>query len=188
MDRRSLFYWGKLYTKALKKGQDYIKLPDVIAINILGFDFPPGGSVRTCFRLREDTDPSLVLTTALEIHFVNMVRWRKQAKKDVVGNPLHRWLAWLDPQSPPELVREVKNMDALIAEADEKQEFVMQSEDARDYYDRRQKAEWDQISGLNTARREGRLEGKQEGHMELLALLDKGYTAEDIRRELAGRG
>ena len=75
--RRSLFYWGKLYTKALKKGQDYIKLPDVIAINILGFDFSPSGSVWTCFRLREDTDPTLVLTTALEIHSVNMVSVEK---------------------------------------------------------------------------------------------------------------
>ncbi|MCL2599858.1 MAG: Rpn family recombination-promoting nuclease/putative transposase [Treponema sp.] len=184
MDRRSLFYWGKMYTKALKKGRDYLKLPDVIAVNIVDFDFPPGGNVRTCFRLREDSDPSLVLTTALEIHFVNMVRWRKQGEKDVVRNPLHRWLAWFDTESPPELVEEVKGMDAAIAEADEKQEFVMQDEDARDYYERRQKAERDRISDLNGARLEGELKLSRE----LLALLDKGYTAEDIRRELASKG
>ena len=99
-------------------------------------------------------------------------------------------------------------MDALIAEADEKQEFVMQDEDARDYYDRRQKAEWDRVSDLNGTRLEGKLEGVKEGkleglqegrleglqegrleeRMELLALIDKGYTAEDIKRELAARG
>ena len=46
--------------------------------------------------------------------------------------------------------------------------------------------------GRNEGRREGRNEGRQEGmgigvekkRQELLALLDKGYTLEDLRREL----
>ena len=187
MDRRSLFYWGKLYTRNLRKGRDYLKLPDVIAVNIVGFDFPPGGGVRTCFRLREDSDPSLVLTSALEIHFVNMVKWRREAGKNVTDNPLHRWLVWFDRKSPPELVEEVKSMDGAIAVADERQSFVMQDEDARDYYERRQKAEWDRISDLNGARMDGRLEGRFERDRQLLDLINNGYTVEDLVRELAGR-
>jgi len=41
------------------------------------------------------------------------------------------------------------------------------------------------VEGRIEGRVEGRTEGRTEGHNELLALLDKGYTAEDIRRELS---
>ena len=32
IDKRSLFYWSREYTKSLKAGKDYRELPDVIAI------------------------------------------------------------------------------------------------------------------------------------------------------------
>jgi predicted transposase/invertase (TIGR01784 family) len=37
MNKRSLFYWGRLFSKALKSGNDndYIKLPNIVTINIL---------------------------------------------------------------------------------------------------------------------------------------------------------
>jgi len=38
--------------------------------------------------------------------------------------------------------------------------------------------------GLGVGREEGREEGREKNRMELLALLDKGYTVEDLRREL----
>jgi len=79
MDRRSLFYWSKEYSKSLKKGQDYKELPDVIAINIVDFNFPPVRNSHTRFHLREDLDHDIVLTDALEIHFLHMVQYRKEA-------------------------------------------------------------------------------------------------------------
>jgi predicted transposase/invertase (TIGR01784 family) len=36
MDKRSLFYWSREYSKGIKSGQDYQELPSVIAINIVG--------------------------------------------------------------------------------------------------------------------------------------------------------
>ena len=222
MDRRTLFYCSKLYTENLREGQDYSELANVVAINIVSFDFPPSELVHTRFRLREDSDPTLVLTDALEIHFVNMVRWRELGAKNVAGNPLHRWLAWLDPQSPPELVKEVKDMDGAIMVAEQKQDYVMQDKEARELYEMRQKAERDRISELNTAeqkgmerglqegeqiglqkgkqiglqkgeqiglqkgRQEGLQESRQELSLELLALLNKKHTPEDLK-ELASR-
>jgi len=95
MDQRSLFYWSKLYSESLDEGEDYQELPNVVAINIVDFDFPAEGNTHTCFHIWEDTDPSLILSPALEIHFVNMVKWRKQREKGL-DDPLHRWLAWFD--------------------------------------------------------------------------------------------
>jgi len=157
MDQRSLFYWSKLYSESLDEGQDYRELPNVVAINIVDFDFPAEGNTHTCFHIREDTDPSLILSLALEIHFVNMVKWRKQREKGF-EDPLHRWLTWFDEGSPPELVEEVASMDSAIMAASERQYFVIQDEEARRAYWSVRKAEHDRISNLNGERREGREE------------------------------
>ncbi|MDR2051871.1 MAG: Rpn family recombination-promoting nuclease/putative transposase [Treponema sp.] len=69
MDRRSLFYWNREYTKSLVAGQDYLELPNVIAINIVNFEFFASGDFHTSFHMREDRDKELILTDALEIHF-----------------------------------------------------------------------------------------------------------------------
>jgi len=96
MGKRSLFYWGKEYTHILKAGQDYMALPNVIAINIVNYNFPPLGEFHTCFHLREDSHREYVLTDALEIHFVNMVQYRKRARSRQLNgrldDPLIRWL------------------------------------------------------------------------------------------------
>jgi len=69
MDRRSLFYWGKLYAETLRQGIDYVELPDTIAVNIVNYDFPRGGGAHTRFRLREVSDPALELTAILNLPF-----------------------------------------------------------------------------------------------------------------------
>ena len=84
-----------------------------------------------------------------------MVKWRNLGEKDIVNNSLHRWLAWFDEGSPPELVEEVVNMDNTIKAANERQTHVTQNEEARRAYWSRRKAEHDLISGLNYAREEG---------------------------------
>jgi predicted transposase/invertase (TIGR01784 family) len=188
MERRSLFYWSKVYLDSLNEGQDYRELPNVAAINIVDFDFPPKGNVHTCFHLREATDPSLILSPVLEIHFVNMVKWRRQRKKDL-ADPLNRWLAWFDEKSPPELIAEVANMDRAIMAARDRQDFITQNEQARRRYWSRRMAEHDLISNLNGARIEGeeigRMEGRQEGRQEGEQIGEEKKTIEIARNALA---
>jgi len=186
MDRRSLFYWGKLYAETLKQGRDYVELPDTIAINIVDYDFPKGGGVHTRFRLREVSNPELELTDAIEIHFVNMVEWRRSAERDFAGNPLHRWLAWLDPLSPPRLIEEVRKMDGAIAFADDRQAFVMQDGDARELYWRHQIAEMDRRAELGFALDEGERLGMEKNALNNARnALAKGLSLELIH-EITG--
>jgi len=182
MERRSLYYWSKVYFEGLNEGHDYRELPNVIAINIIDFKLFPGENVHSRFNLREAKNPSLILSPALEIHFINMVRWRKQVEKDIVNNSLHRWLAWFDERSPPELVTEVVNMDSGIKAANERQAHVTQDEEARRVYWSRRKAEHDRISGLNHARREGHEKGLTQG-LEIAArnALAEGLSIEMVR-------
>jgi len=39
MDKRTLFYWGKMYLENIKQGEDYTSLEKVITINILDFNY-----------------------------------------------------------------------------------------------------------------------------------------------------
>jgi len=166
MDRRSLFYWSKEYAESLEAGQDYRKLPNVIAINIVDFDYPPVRNFHTQFHLREDNDRDMILTGALEIHFINMVKYRRQAKKGVMNDPLSRWMAWLNRRSPPELVAEVVKMDSAIQAANERMVYVTGDKEAIRAYERRQMALSDYNSAINYARSTGMKKGRQKGRQE----------------------
>jgi predicted transposase/invertase (TIGR01784 family) len=187
MDRRSLFYWSKIYTKSLKEGQDYKELPNVIAINLLDFNFPKQGGFHTCFHLREDADPTIILTEAMEIHFINMVKWRKIKNKDIRGDSLHRWLTWLNDSSPPELIEEVIKMDTSILTANEKQSLLDMTDDEKELYLlRKEMYEHDKTSMLNNAQRKGERIGEKRGLKAAKIniarnLLAKGSTPEFVR-------
>jgi predicted transposase/invertase (TIGR01784 family) len=110
------------------------------------------------------------LTDALEIHFVDMVKFRKLGEKDKHGSvrndALHRWLAYFDPASPGDLVEEVIKMDAGIQKAQERLDFVKNDKEALREYHMREMALSDWTSGVNDARQEGREKGRSEGQKE----------------------
>jgi len=101
MDRRSLFYWSREYTKQIKAGDDYIELPNVIAINIVDFECIDSKSFHACFHLWEDSEKDQLLTDALEIHFIDMVKFRRlhyniDGDNSFFDDPLRRWLTFFD--------------------------------------------------------------------------------------------
>jgi predicted transposase/invertase (TIGR01784 family) len=163
--KRSLFYWSREYARSLEAGQDYNELPNVIAISILNYDFPPLREVHTCFHLREDQHRDYVLTEALEIHYLDMVQYRKQWKGKL-DDPLSRWLAWFDMGNEKELAEEAIKMDAAIQAANERMVYVTGDKEAIRAYEMRQMALSDYTSEMNYARDEARTQGLAEGRAE----------------------
>ena len=53
MNKRTLFYWGKLYLENIKKGEDYKELEKVITINILDFEFLDTTNYQSSFHLHD---------------------------------------------------------------------------------------------------------------------------------------
>ncbi|GHT49569.1 hypothetical protein FACS1894102_4410 [Spirochaetia bacterium] len=143
MDRRSLFYWGKQYMKDIEAGDNYKNLPDVIAVNIVNFDFIPLADFHTSFHLREDMSNNYILTNAIEIHFINMVRFRQLKEIDIVNNELERWLAYLNTNTSPDLIEEVIKMDAAIRQTNECYKFILQDKDTLHRYHLNQIAQMD---------------------------------------------
>jgi predicted transposase/invertase (TIGR01784 family) len=186
MDRRSLFYWSLEYTRSLAAGKDYLELPNVIAINIVNFEFLPTGDFHTSFHLWEDTDKAVMLTDALEIHFVDMIKFKKLRERDIQNNPLHRWLSWFDKDSSPELIREVVKMDAAIQKAQERVDYVSIDKEALRAYQMREMALSDYTSGINHAIRENSKEiarkMKKSGENQGKITMFTGLTADEIEK------
>jgi predicted transposase/invertase (TIGR01784 family) len=103
----------------------------------------------------------------------------QKAEQDIMQDDLYRWLTYLDPKSPEELVEKVIKMDPAIQKAETKLRTVMQDEESLRLYEIREKALHDWTSGVNHAKREGREEGKLEIANNMLK---EGLSVEVIHR------
>ncbi|MDR1909455.1 MAG: Rpn family recombination-promoting nuclease/putative transposase [Spirochaetaceae bacterium] len=154
MEKRSLDYWAGQYIKGIEKGQDYVELPPVIAINILGFEYIPLDDFHTSFHIYEDRHKDYQLTDALELHFLDMIKFRRSKDKDIVNEPLHRWLVYFDDKSPQNLVEEVIKMDPAIQKVQTTMETIQRDEALYRTYLSYEKAERDELNRINGAKRE----------------------------------
>jgi predicted transposase/invertase (TIGR01784 family) len=130
---------------------------------------------------------SLILTEALEIHFLDMVKFKAVAEKDIRNDPLQRWLAWLDQDSPQGLVEEAVKMDRGIQKAEARVAHISQDKEALQAYEMRQMALSDWTSGVNHARREGIKEGMKAGIKEGMKAGEE-QKAVEIARNLKAVG
>jgi predicted transposase/invertase (TIGR01784 family) len=153
IEKRSLYYWSRKYAEGLGSGEDYAALVPVIGINIIDFGYGPLPDFHTSYRLWEDRHKETLLTDVCEIHFLDMVKFRRAGKRDL-ENPLDRWLVYFDERSPQNLIEEVVNMDSAIRLVQEKLNQIGLDPGLRRAYEGIEKAERDRISGLNAVRRE----------------------------------
>ncbi|MEF9953585.1 MAG: Rpn family recombination-promoting nuclease/putative transposase, partial [Clostridium sp.] len=118
MDKRTLWYWGKLFNQGISKGEDYNKLSKVITINILDFEYIPLEKFHSKFHLWEDEDKDYMLTDLIEIHFIEIAKFRKLIHKDLKDNKLHRWLTFLREDISENELKELMEMDKDIKKAE----------------------------------------------------------------------
>jgi len=159
--------------------------------NIIEFDFLDTDNFHTVFHLREDSENKIILTEILEIHYINMVKWRKYGKIDIINEPLHRWLTWLDKNSPPDLVEEVVKMDNAITAANERQVYFTNDDEEIRAYEMREMALMDERAriryatdeGLKQGREQGLTEGRREEKLDLAQkALAEGATPEFVEK------
>jgi predicted transposase/invertase (TIGR01784 family) len=163
MDRRSLFYWSREFSESIDAGKDYNKLPNVITINILGAEFLSLDEFHTSFHLWEDTHKDFMLSNSLEMHFIDMIKFRRLKIKDVDNNGLHRWLTFFDKTTNNKTLQKIITMDTAIKKAHEKIMSVAQNKDMLHAYHMREMAIYDFNSSINAAKRKGIAIGKEEG-------------------------
>lgn len=124
MDKRTLFYWSKLYLEGIKKGGDYKELNKVITINLLDFEYLETKQYHSSFHLWEDEQKDYMLTDLVEIHFIELPKFRALQNKDFKESSLQRWLAFLEKDINKNMLEELMNMEPAIKMAEEKLDYL----------------------------------------------------------------
>ncbi|AEG15159.1 Conserved hypothetical protein CHP01784 [Desulfofundulus kuznetsovii DSM 6115] len=157
IDKRTLFYWARLYGGQLKSGQQFSELRRTITVNILGFDWFTDERYHHVFRIR-DIETGEPMNDHLEIHFLelNKVRRREWNPDD----PLEAWLMYLN-NLEGEGLRVIAEKNPAIKKALTVEEVFRKSELERRLYELREKAIRDEISMVAGAKAEGMAEAKQ---------------------------
>ncbi|HEY9061628.1 MAG TPA: Rpn family recombination-promoting nuclease/putative transposase [Pseudobacteroides sp.] len=114
MDKRTMFFWEKLFLEGIKKGEDYINLSKVITINILDFDYLDIGKFHIKYHLWEDSEENYLLADLIEIHFIEMPKFKRLKQKNLKGNPLHRWLSFFDKMLTEDELKELIEMNSAL--------------------------------------------------------------------------
>lgn len=181
MDKRTLFYWGKMYLENIKQGQDYTSLEKVITINILDFEFLGTESYQSSFHLWEDIEKDYMLTDVVEIHFLELPKFRKKKDKDYRENAIERWLMFLEKDTPETTLKELMSLDTAIEKAEQKIEYLSSDEETMRIYYERERSLHERANMISSAEERGDL---NRAKIAIRNMLSKGMSKELISEML----
>lgn len=181
MDKRTLFYWGKMYLENIKQGQDYASLEKVITINILDFEFLGTESYQSSFHLWEDIEKDYMLTDVVEIHFLELPKFRKKKDKDYRENAIERWLMFLEKDTPETTLKELMSLDTAIEKAEQKIEYLSSDEETMRIYYERERSLHERANMISSAEERGDL---NRAKIAIRNMLSKGMSKELISEML----
>ena len=166
---RFLFYWSRIYSGQLVKGDDYGKLNKVIGIIILDYNFEKTKEIErisTKWKIKEvTTGKEIVLTDVLELYIIEIPKVKRILEKEP-NDKLAQWVQFLDNPNEKEVLKAMENNEE-IKEAMEELEEVSKIKQLRRIAELKDKAIRDEKNGLRHAKEEGVKEGIEEGERKL---------------------
>ena len=166
---RFLFYWSRIYSGQLVKGDDYGKLNKVIGIIILDYNFEKTKEIErisTKWKIKEvTTGKEIVLTDMLELYIIEIPKVKRILEKEP-NDKLAQWVQFLDNPNEKEVLKAMENNEE-IKEAMEELEEVSKIKQLRRIAELKDKAIRDEKNGLRHAKEEGVKEGIEEGERKL---------------------
>ena len=177
MDKRTLFYWGKMYLENIKQGEDYTSLEKVITINILDFDYLKTESYQSSFHLWEDIEKDYMLTDMVEIHFLELPKFRRKQNKNYKNNAIERWLAFLEKDIPEATLKELMDLEPAIEKAERRIEYLSSDEETMNIYWERERSLHERANMINSAEQRGDLNRAKIG---IRNMIEKGMDKKDI--------
>lgn len=161
---RFLYYWSRIYSSQLIKGDDYAKINKVIGIIIIDYEFDKTREVEdlsTKWKIREvNTGKEIELTDVFELYIIEIPKAKRILEKDK-NNKLAQWMLFLNDPNEKE-VSKIMNENKEIKEAMNELEEMSKDEELRRVAELREKAIRDEKNGLRHARQDGIKEGKEE--------------------------
>ena len=164
-DKRSLYYWAKVYSEQLTAGAGYSDLKKTIGIHVLNFSLLEEEKYHNEFHVL-NVENGNRFSDMLELHYIELPKVPEE--KQYIVNALDRWSAFLARAErytaatlPDELSR-----DPVIKKAMEVFETTRLDDENRNTYEGRLKWLRDESSALETKYLRGKAEGKAEGRAE----------------------
>ena len=177
---RSLYYWSNLYSSSLYKKQDYTQNNRTTTINILMFNIFEDGPYHERCMIRRDYNGE-ILTEDLEMHFIQIPK----CKESDIKTKLDRWVQFIENISEKGVNIAMKENEE-IRKANEELEYLTGDAEERRLAELREKAIRDEITNLNGAIRENKLEiakKMKEKNIEIESIIEiTGLTKEEIEK------
>ena len=129
IEKRILFYLSKMYTKTIKKSQDYSTLEKCIAILITNYNIDIIKNIPkyiTKWSIREEEYQKIVLTDVMEIYIIELNKF-KDYKEKSNHNSLNSWIEFIES---PEVVdmsnKEIQKAKKVLEEIsqDEHEQYL----------------------------------------------------------------
>ena len=165
---RALYYWARLYSEQLQRGEQYGSLRRCAVIFILDFEELASARFHSVFRLREETDGAR-LTEHLELHFIELPKWSRALDRNDEPN-LSGWCRFLTAAEDEEL-EELAMESPILKQAKDALEELSADPELRS-------RAWHRETVLNADRmqrvadkQEARAEGLVEGRADMLLRL-----------------
>lgn len=156
---RTLYYWAQQYSRQLEKGSTYGILRPVVGINLMDFVlFKDTQENHHRFMLSDVKNPESVLTTDLQIHYVELTKASPRDAK------LKQWIRLLENAGKEGADMKVLfSGDEMISRAYEQFERCTQDEELRNLALAREKFQRDVANRMWSAEQDGLEKGMEEG-------------------------
>lgn len=180
---RAVYYWSRLYSEQLKKGELYAELKKTITINILDFNlFTETDSPYSSFSLLENSRHEL-LTDKCSVNFFELVKVGSSIDKN---NRKQLWLQLLNAETEEDLTMLKETGVPEIGKAVVILHQMSADEEMREIARLREKAILDEASAKDYYRRTALAEGEAKGRAEerermTAKLRAMGMSEEQIR-------
>ena len=188
IEKRLLFYWSKIYSKTIKKGNGYETLKKSIIVLIADFEFKSLKKIKkyiTKWNLREEEYCSIILTDVLEIYIIELEKFSKLTEIKANQN-LNFWIEFIKNPEVVKMSKNEKNEKSIeetknaISKAKENLEKLSEDEHERYLADLREKYIRDQYS----IEAYGYDRGKNEGEKERTISIAKKMLEQKIDMEV----
>ncbi len=182
-EARFLYYWSRIYSSQLHKGNIYQDLNKVIGIIIIDFPLEKTKALEnicTEWKITEvTTGLNLVLTDMFQIYIIEISKAKKTLEIEP-NNELAQWVLFLDNPNQEEVFKAMETNKEL-KEAMQNLDEISQQEELRRVAELREKAIMDEKNAITHALEDGKREGLKEGQI----LGEKKKQQEIVKRMLA---
>ena len=182
-EARFLYYWSRIYSSQLHKGNIYQDLNKVIGIIIIDFPLEKTKALENICTEWKITDVTtglnLVLTDMFQIYIIEISKAKKTLEREP-NNELVQWVLFLDNPNQEEVFKAMETNKEL-KEAMQNLDEISQQEELRRVAELREKAIMDEKNAITHALEDGKREGLKEGQI----LGEKKKQQEIVKRMLA---